>query len=331
MSGGFHVEDFGVPQFGCGPADIPCMAQEAAARFVGGGIIGLGDFMTDMLKNAFIGSRPSDSSWTVADGQFWFWVASMGLVIVIVACFQLAPAVILRDGRRIAQIAVGLIVAVPASVAAVYVMRQFVTYGGETTDALVATVQDQSLGNALLRMFGYRIVADVPIPVVDGAIVRAMTTINMAPSAVIGQYIVVFLILCIMAIAALFLYVSMSIRSFALVALAATAPIGLMMVGQPKFAVWASRWANLTVGLILAEPLAAAILVLSIQLLADSTDLGLVIVSAGVVFAAAFAPLWAVRLVSFAGDEVRNSLQPRPHVSGQAQSVIRLLGKAIGR
>jgi hypothetical protein len=328
---GFRTDDFGVPQFGCGPADIPCMAQESAARFIGGGIIGLGDFMTDMLANAFIGSRPGESSWTIADGQFWFWVATMGLVISIVACFQLAPAAIMRDGRRIAQVAVGLVVAVPSSVAAVYVMRQFVTYGGETTDALVATVQDQSLGNALLRMFGYRVVADVSVPADDGAIAQAMTTAKLAPNAVIGQYTVVLLILAIMALAALFLYVSMSIRSFSLVALAATAPIGLMMIGQPKFAVWATRWANLTIGLVIAEPLAAAILVLSIQLVTDSTDLGVVIVTAGVVFAAAFAPLWAVRLVSFAGDEVRNSLQPRPHVSSKAQNAMRILGRILAK
>ncbi|WP_431031268.1 hypothetical protein [Plantibacter sp. RU18] len=184
-------------------------------------------------------AAPGESSWTIADGQFWFWVATMGLVISIVACFQLAPAAIMRDGRRIAQVAVGLVVAVPSSVAAVYVMRPFVTYGGETTDALVATIQDQSLGNALLRMFGYRVVADVAVPTDDGAIARAMTTAKLAPNAVIGQYTVVFLILAIMVLAALFLYVSMSIRSFSLVALAATAPIGLMMIGQPKFAVWA--------------------------------------------------------------------------------------------
>ena len=306
---GFRTDDFGVPQFGCGPADIPCLAQESAARFIGGGIIGLGDFMTDMLANAFIGSRPGESSWTIADGQFWFWVATMGLVISIVACFQLAPAAIMRDGRRIAQVAVGLVVAVPSSVAAVYVMRQFVTYGGETTDALVATVQDQSLGNALLRMFGYRVVADVSVPADDGAIAQAMTTAKLAPNAVIGQYTVVLLILAIMALAALFLYVSMSIRSFSLVALAATAPIGL----------------------VIAEPLAAAILVLSIQLVTSSTDLGVAIVAAGVVFAAAFAPLWAVRLVSFAGDEVRNSLQPRPHVSGKAQNAMRVLGRILAK
>ncbi|MGK9149452.1 hypothetical protein KXS11_17595 [Plantibacter flavus] len=304
------------------------MAQEAATRVIGGGIVGLGDFMTDMLANAFIGSRPAESSWEVADGQFWFWIATMGLVTAIVALFQIAPAVVLRDGRRIGQIAAGLVVAVPASVAGVYVMQQFVVLGGETTDALVATVQDQSLGTALLRMFGYTTVAGETIANEDGGIVEALRpATNAVPSTIIGQYVIVLLILGIMAIAALFLYVSMAIRSFGLVALAATGPVGLMMVGQPKFAVWATRWANLTIGLIIAEPLAAAILVLTIRLTARSTNVGVMIVSAGIVFAAAFAPLWAVRLVSFAGDEVKHSLQARPHPSARAQSAVRVVGK----
>lgn len=319
------MNGFGEPNFGCIPLDVVCLGQEGTARFYASGLIAMGNFMADMLRNAFRDSRASDSSWEIADDQFWFWVSVMSGVLVCVALFQLLPAAFLRDGKRIARIAGGLAFSIPASVIAVYLMQQLASFGNQVTDSLTRALQDDGIAGGVLRMFGYQIVNDDISFREQSAILRALS--NTVPALAVGQYGITFLIVCLMALASAFLYVAMAIRNFALIVLAATAPIGIMMIGQPKLGVWANRWVNLVVGLILAEPLAAAVLVVAVRLLGLGTDMGPLLVAAGALFAASFAPVWAVKLVSFAGGEMGTSFQNRPSISrgvGKAAAVVRV-------
>jgi hypothetical protein len=316
------TDGFVQPNFGCGPTDLVCMGQEGAARFLTSGMTAMSNFMADTLTNAFEWSRPTDSSWNIASGQSAFWISVMTVVLLCVAFFQLIPALILRDHRRIVSITLGLAGGIPASAIAVWLMQRATYFGGTVTDQLMNTIQDQGMASALLRLFGYRYVSGTAVPAVDGAIARSITAVTSeGAGSVVGQYLVTFLLVCLITLASLFLFVAMSIRSFGLVVLAATAPIGFMMIGQPKFGVWSHRWLNLTLGLVFAEPLAAAVLVLAVQLLDNDTDLGLLVVAAAAVFIAAFSPLWATKLVSFAGSEIGNALTARPSITTHVNKI----------
>lgn len=322
-----RLEGFPEPNFGCFPTDWPCLTQETVARIITNTLNGLGNFMTDMLVNAFKDSRLSDNSWGIADQQFWFWVTVMGIALTAIAVFQLLPAMILGDIRRVGQIAAGLAFSVPVSVIGVWLMRQVSSFGNSITDALMRAFQGEGLSAAIMRMFGFRIVTDKGSVNMDGALLKL--TGDAQGTQLIGPLLICLVIMLIMALAAMFLYISMSLRAFSLLALAAMAPVGTMMVGQPKLAVWAVRWANLTVGLILAEPLAAGVLLLAARLLGNGTDLGPVIISIFAVFGAAFAPAWAVKLVSFAGNEVGSAIQNRPSTTNIIYKARTVMGGAM--
>ncbi|MGX9901480.1 type IV secretion system protein [Arthrobacter sp. SA17] len=108
--------------------------------------------------------------------------------------------------------------------------------------------------------------------------------------AVIVVWILAFILMC-----------SMIFRSFALIVLAAVAPVALMLMPWEKTKSWARRWCEIVVALLLAKPLAATVLAVAIKLFADSTSFaGLAAGTVGMVLACG-APLMALRLVSFAG------------------------------
>lgn len=316
--------DLSQPDFGCGFGDWSCVAMESCSRFFVSSIQAMGDFIADMLANAFKVSRPTEDSWDVADAGFWFWVSVLGLVVAVVAIVQLIPAMLLKDGRRALQIGLGAAAAVPASSFSVWATRQLSDYGDTVTGHITSSIQGVGMGQALLHVFGWTDTDGVTTILADSP----LASVPLAASNPVGQYLLLFLITGVMALASLFLYVGMSMRSFSLIVLAATAPLGLMMIGQPKLAAWAHRWANLTVGVILAQPLSAFVLFLAVALLGRSEDLGLLFVAAGAVFAAAFAPMWAVGLVSFAGRETASALAARPRIRenvNRGTTVIRIL------
>ncbi|MFJ8896771.1 hypothetical protein ACIRCZ_19470 [Leifsonia sp. NPDC102414] len=312
-----HLEGIPQPNYGCGFGDISCDAQEAVARFLVSSISSISDFMADMLTSAFKSSRPGAAEWQISSAEFWFWVGAMGIVLVVVAIMQMIPAMLLNNGKRVAQIALGLAGAIPTSVLSVWGMKQLCAYGDAVTDSLMGSVQGGGMGQAILHVFGFTDVNGTVTMNTDSALMNSSTE-SAKSAAAVGTFLVTILILAVMALASLVLYVSMSIRGFSLIVLAGTAPIGLMMIGQPKVAAWAHRWANLTIGLILAEPLAASVLLIAVLLLGHGVNTGLLLVAAGAVFAAAFAPVWAVKLVSFAGHETAGALAARPKIRDNA-------------
>ena len=116
--------------------------------------------------------------------------------------------------------------------------------------------------------------------------------------AVIVVWILAFILMC-----------SMIFRSFALIVLAAVAPVALMLMPWEKTKTWARRWCEIVVALLLAKPLAATVLAVAIKLFADSKSFaGLAAGTVGMALACG-APLMALRLVSFAGGELAAAAQ----------------------
>ncbi|GAB3396159.1 hypothetical protein GCM10027568_29750 [Humibacter soli] len=311
------------PNYGCFVTDWGCQASQTVAGFMASIIRQLGDFIGTMIAGSF-NTNIDQSSWAVAHSQFLFWVAVTSPVILIIALVQIGIGMILQDWRRIGRTAIGAMIAIPFSALCVWAMQQFSTVTDGITQSLTSAAQGGTIQDALLRVVG---LADLPSTTLtagmtstrflQGSPIYDLVVSGSANKDAVGNYFLALFVVALMMISTLFLFIAMSIREFGLLALAAMAPIALMMIGQPKLAAWAERWASLTTGLLLAKPLAAGVVLLAIQLTKSADSIGVLLVAAGAVIAASLSPLWATRLVSFAGTEVGNALHRRPSVRDQ--------------
>jgi hypothetical protein len=311
------------PDYGCGFAEVGCQANQTVAGFMASTIRNLGDFVATMVSSAF-NTTIDSASWGVAHSQFLFWVAVTAPVILIIALVQVGIAMILQDWHRIGRAAGGAALAIPFAAICVWAMQQFSTVTDGVTSNLTTSVQGGSLADGLLRVIGIVDVrGDVEGAVMSSSqfskdsVIYTLASQGAAAQNAIGEYVMALLLVGVMMVAALFLFIAMAIREFGLLALAAMAPIGLMMIGQPKLTAWASKWMSVTTGLLIAKPLAAGIVLLAVELTKSSASIAVILIASGAVVAASFSPLWATRLVSFAGTEVGTALHRRPSVRDQ--------------
>lgn len=311
------------PNYGCFVSDFGCQASQTVAQFMASTTRNLGDFIATMIGGSF-NTNIDQGSWNIAHSQFLFWIAVTAPIILIVALIQIAIAMILQDWSRIGRTAAGAALAIPFAAICVWGMQKASGITDDVTHALTSTVQGGDLSDSLLRVVG---LFDAPKQLHgavmrtaqfshDGVIFAMATEGSQGPNAV-GEYVLALLVVGLMMIASLFLFIAMSIREFGLLALAAMAPVGLMMIGQPKLTAWAQKWMNLAVGLLIAKPLAAGVVLLAVELTKASLSIGVILVAAGAVIAASFSPLWATKLVSFAGAEVGTALHHRFSVRDQ--------------
>ncbi|MFE4949814.1 hypothetical protein ACFQ9V_06865 [Leifsonia sp. NPDC056665] len=311
------------PNYGCFVSDFGCQASQTVAGFMASTIVNLGNFIATMIAGSF-NTNIDQGSWSIAHSQFLFWVAVTAPVILIVALVHIGIAMILQDWGRIGRTAAGAALAIPFSAICVWAMQQFSGITDNVTRSLTTAAQGGDLSQSLLRVVG---LFDLPkqsantvmhsAQFTQGGVIFVMAQQGAQGPEGIGEYVMALLVVGLMMIASLFLFIAMSIREFGLLALAAMAPIGLMMIGQPKLTAWAQRWMNLSVGLLIAKPLAAGVVLLAVELTKASLSIGVILVAAGAVIAASFSPLWATKLVSFAGAEVGTALHHRFSVRDQ--------------
>jgi hypothetical protein len=315
------------PNYGCFLSDFGCQTSQTVAQFMGSTIRNLGDFIATMIAGSF-NTNIDQSSWEIAHSQFLFWVAITAPVILIVALVQIGIAMILQDWARIGRTAAGAALAIPFAAICVWGMQKASGVTDAVTASLTSTVQGGDLSQGLLRVVGILdITKQAPNAVMHNAqftqsgVVFTIAAQGAQGPGAVGEYVLALLVVGLMMIASLFLFIAMSIREFGLLALAAMAPVGLMMIGQPKLTAWAQRWMNLTIGLLIAKPLAAGVVLLAVELTKASLSIGVILVAAGAVIAASFSPLWATKLVSFAGAEVGTALHHRFSVRDQFSRV----------
>jgi hypothetical protein len=315
------------PNYGCFMADFGCQASQTIAQFMGSTIRNLGDFIATMIAGSF-NTNIDQSSWQIAHSQFLFWIAVTAPVILIVALVQIGIAMILQDWSRIGRTAAGATLAIPFSAICAWGMQKASGVTDAVTISLTSTVQGGDLSRGLLRVVGLLdVTKQAPNAIMhnaqftQGGVIFTIVTQGAQGPGSVGEYVMALLVVGLMMIASLFLFIAMSIREFGLLALAAMAPVGLMMIGQPKLTAWAQRWMNLTVGLLIAKPLAAGVVLLAVELTNASLSIGVILVAAGAVIAASFSPLWATKLVSFAGAEVGTALHHRFSVRDQISRV----------
>jgi hypothetical protein len=255
------------------------------------------------ITGAFGVSDVDDSQWDSVVGLTNWWVVVMMTPLVIAMILQLLSGLISQQPRRLVRALVGGAVAVPMVAGAVYLVRQLTKVGDDAATALLDTL-DTDPYVLFMRLFGFE-----KAPKDSG---RDWNVVSLAPGSsggAGGAVVVTAMAVIVVWIFAFILMCSMIFRSFALILLAAVAPVALMLMPWEKTQSWARRWGEIVVALLIAKPLAATVLAVAIKLFAESKSFaGL---SAGVVgmALACGAPLMALRLVSFAGGELAAAAQ----------------------
>lgn len=255
------------------------------------------------ITGAFTVSNVDDSQWLSIEGLTSWWVVVMLTPLAVVMILQLLTGLISQQPRRIGRAMIGGAVAIPLVGAAVYLVRQLT----RTTDLASAALL-QSIGSdpylVFMRLFGFE-----RAPQGSG---RQWNLVSLAPGNTggpAGAAVVTMMAVVVVWILAFILMCSMIFRSFALVVLAALAPVALMLWPWDKTKSWARRWCEVVIALVVAKPLAATVLAVAVKLFADSKSFaGLAAGTVGMALACG-APMMALRLVSFAGGELAAAAQ----------------------
>lgn len=277
----------------------------------------IASWMWAFITGAFSASEIDDSQWTSIRGLTNWWVIVMMTPLVVAMILQLLSGLISQQPRRMIRALVGGAAAIPMVAGAVYLVRQLTRVSDSASTALL-----DSMGTdpyvVFMRLFGFeRAPAGSDrewnvIALAPGTAAGAAGGVIVTAMAVIVVWILAFILMC-----------SMIFRSFALIVLAAVAPVALMLMPWDKTKTWARRWCEIVVALLLAKPLAATVLAVAIKLFAHSTSFaGLAAGTVGMVLACG-APLMALRLVSFAGGELAAAAQTAGggHVLSRSSSV----------
>ena len=263
----------------------------------------IASWMWAFITGAFSASEIDDSQWTSIRGLTNWWVIVMMTPLVIAMILQLLSGLISQQPRRLVRALVGGAAATPMVAGAIYLVRQLTKVSDSASTALI-----DSMGTdpyvVFMRLFGFE-----RAPAGSD---REWNVISLAPGTAggaAGGVIVTAMAVIVVWILAFILMCSMIFRSFALIVLAAVAPVALMLMPWDKTKTWARRWCEIVVALLLAKPLAATVLAVAIKLFAHSTSFaGLAGGTVGMVLACG-APLMALRLVSFAGGELAAAAQ----------------------
>jgi hypothetical protein len=269
------------------------------------------------ITGAFTVSDVDDSQWLSIRGLTNWWVVVMMTPLVVVMILQILSGLVSQQPRRIGRAVLGGAAAIPLVGAAVYLVRQLTRVSDLASAALLESIgSDPYL--VFMRLFGFDRAPEGAgrewnlVSLAPGTISGAPGAVVVTVMAVIVVWILAFILMC-----------SMIFRSFALVVLAAVAPVALMLLPWDKTRTWARRWSEVVVALVIAKPLAATVLAAAVKLFAESKSFaGLAAGTVGMALACG-APLMALRLVSFAGGELAAAAQTAGggHILSRSSSV----------
>nr|WP_306631470.1 type IV secretion system protein [Arthrobacter ulcerisalmonis] len=255
------------------------------------------------ITGAFTVSNIDDSQWLSIRGLTSWWVVVMMTPLVVVVILQVLSGLVSQQPRRIGRAMLGGAAAIPLVGAGVYLVRQLARSSDLASAALLASIGSDPY-IVFMRLFGFE-----RAPEGSG---REWNLVSLAPGTTggpAGAVVVTVMAVIVVWILAFILMCSMIFRSFALVVLAAVAPVALMLLPWDKTKSWARRWGEIVIALVIAKPLAATVLAVAVKLFSESKSFaGLAAGTVGMVLACG-APLMALRLVSFAGGELAAAAQ----------------------
>ncbi|WP_425864717.1 hypothetical protein [Arthrobacter sp. TWP1-1] len=299
----------------------------SVTAYIAGILESMASWMWSFISGAFGVSDIDAAEWGIVSGLTNWWVVVMMTPLVVVMIVQLIAGLVSQQPRRIGRALLGGALAIPLVFLATSLMAKLSSFTDSASTALLAT-----LGNdpyvVFMRLFGFQKAEagsgrewDV-VSLGSGTANGPTGAVVVTAIAVLVVWILSFILMC-----------SMIFRSFALIVLAAVAPVALMLLPWERTKSWSRIWCETVIALLIAKPLAATVLAVAVKLFADSTSFsGLASGAVGMVLACA-APLMALKLVSFAGGEIAGAAQMAGggHVASRAGSFTsRQLGRQFG-
>lgn len=296
----------------------------AVTSYVAGILESMASWMWSFITGAFGVSDISPSDWGIVSGLTNWWIVVMMTPLVVVMIVQLIAGLVSQQPRRIGRALLGGALAVPLVFLATNLMSRLSSFTDSASTALLETLgKDPYL--VFMRLFGFQRAA------VGSGREWDMVSLSTGTSGGPGGAVVVTAIAVLVVwILSFILMCSMIFRSFALIVLAAVAPVAIMLLPWERTKSWTRIWCETVIALLIAKPLAATVLAVAVKLFADSTSFsGLASGAVGMVLACG-APLMALKLVSFAGGEIAGAAQMAGggHVFSRAGN---FTGRQLGR
>jgi hypothetical protein len=343
------------PGASCSPFDLSCQAAQSVSTSLDQFAQTLGQWFAGMLNGALNADssvkifQSGDKTGSFANAgfaaQFGFWLTIMAAVLLVVALGQIIIAMVNGNLKHIGRIGGALLISVPVTLFALLLMEQANDFVNDVTNSFLAQLEGTnggSLTNAVLNITGLSAFDVAPYssgsPWLVGGVTGGAGLTPVGVLAVGGSSIMTILIMLLLMVACGFLAIAMLVRVFGLAVLAVVAPIALMFIGQPKFHAWAKGWVEIVIGLLLAKPLAAAVIGVAIAIVqGDPTNgqqatgqtttdfFGVIAGFVGLLVAAA-SPIATIALCRFTGNELERAVAHR-HTPG---SVVGKVTQAVG-
>ncbi len=234
----------------CLPVDAFCKADEwMVDKFVG-----LVENAWASVHAAFYSTGLSDAQWSAATFFTNRFVAVLASVTVAVAIYQVIR--VLAAGRpKDAMVPVAAaVLAWPATATAVWLAIR----GAGAVDNLTLAMLSTGSGNEAVGVIFSKLAAlDSAVPFMNAG----------RPEAVIGNNVFVAgLLSLVIWIVSIVMTLVLEFRNFALLVLIAFAPVAWMLLPAETTRAWIRSWTQMTIALILAKPVAAAVLMLAAEL-----------------------------------------------------------------
>ncbi len=261
-----------------------------------------------MLLGAFDGSVGTlgNAEWTIATVFTGRLGAVMGVFAVAFCAIEVIAGMAGRDPMRIFKGAAVALLAWPITATAAWATIKLTNVSDSLSTAILS---GSSAEEVATRFF-------VPLQV--------MLAANPAGGSLIVMVFALFVL-----VPTLLLSLVMAFRSFGLLIAVAFAPVALMTQGWAKMRGMARGWATIVGALLVTKPLAAGVIIISLELLETLPDVGALIMGTVGLWMAAFAPAAAAGLFNFAGGEVAAaqgvaSAQAGRHMVGAGKGAAKL-------
>ncbi|SEF10482.1 hypothetical protein SAMN04489740_3997 [Arthrobacter alpinus] len=326
---------------GVAPASLmEDLAVNAVAGIMKGIIGGMASGVWDMISGAYANTGITDSSWDIVGGTsggggyVGTWLLVMAPILVAVVAVQVTISVFKRSGAGVVRAGVGAVVGIPASLIVVWFVEKLSFAFEGVTQYFLGSLGAKGGMAPFMKIFGYLPVeGSSPMEfTVDPDTWLWKSGFNGATST----WISALLIMAIAWVFSLILSAMMIFRDLGILILAAAAPVAVMMMPLEVTKAWIGKWGSLVAGLLMAKPLSAFVLVLSVSLFTSSPDVSQTIAGLlGMIMASAM-PLVVIKFFTFTptgaiGDVDSGSKQASQGTGRAASSVARFGSRIVRR
>lgn len=216
------------------------------------------------LSDAFASSNIDDSWWaavvgTPSDpGMLAKWMPVLAPILVVMVAIQVVKAVAAGSSIGLARAGIGAVLGIPGTYVAVWLVQLMSAISDEITQYILGG-QGENTASIFIKILGLQIT--------DGKITGVAQDYYMWDGVIdksggwdlLGPLILAFIIWLL----SILLGFVMSLRSMAIVLLASMAGWAVVSSSLEVTKSWFGTWFSMVVGLILAKPLSAALIVMS--------------------------------------------------------------------